>query len=95
MQGLQVFDEFGDLVFDMTNRLTLVIGEIVVPANTTKTVQSSLFSEGSLYIISKNSVAGSHINYSLSGDVLTLKHIYTQVVNWVTPTAITVIYGVY
>ena len=95
MQGLQVFDSSGNLVFDVTNRLSLVIGEIDVPVGTTKTVQSNLFSEGSLFIISKNSVAGSHINYSLSGNVLTLKHIYTQVVNWVTPSTITVIYGVY
>ena len=95
MQGLQVFDSAGNLVFDVTNRLTLVIGEIVIPANQIKTVQSNLFSDGSLYIICKNSVAGSRIDFSLSGDVLTLKHIYTKVVNWVTPSPITVIYGVY
>ena len=95
MQGLQVFDGSGNLVFDVTNRLSLVIGEIDVPVGTTKTVQSNLFSEGSLYIICKNLVVGSRIDFSLSGDVLTLKHIYTQVVNWVTPSTATVIYGVY
>ena len=95
MQGLQVFDGSGKMIFDVTNRLSLVIGEIDVPVYTTKTVQSNLFSEGSLFIISKNSEAGSLIEYSLSGDVLTLKHVYSELVNWVTPTTITVIYGVY
>ena len=95
MQGLQVFGANGKLIFDVTNRLTSVIGEIVIPANVTKTVQSSLFKEGSLYIISKNSVVGSYIEYSLSGDVLTLKHRYTKWMSASTPRDITVIYGVY
>ena len=95
MQGLQVFDGGGNLMFDVTNRLTLVIGEIVLPANTTKTVQSSLFSEGNLYIISKNSVVGSYIEYSLSGDVLTLKHRFVKWLDTTAPRDITVIYGVY
>lgn len=95
MQGLQVFDGAGNLVFDVTNRLTLVIGEVVMSANTTKTVQSSLFSEGNLYIISKNAVVGSYIEYSLSGDVLTLKHVYTKWMSASTPRDVTVIYGVY
>lgn len=95
MQGLQVFGDNGKLIFDVTNRLTSVIGEIVISANVTKTVQSSLFKEGSLYIISKNSVVGSYIEYSLNADVLTLKHRFTKWSSFAIARDITVIYGVY
>lgn len=94
MQGLQVFDGAGNLVFDITTSLTSIVGEVTLTPKATATIQSEAFSNGKPFIVADKVPVHTWISYSLSGDIMTLTY---NIPNWYggTPTNVTVLCGVY
>lgn len=75
MQGLQVFDEYGNLIVDNTSRLTLYLGELTLKkgSNDTATITDSRFANGKpFYVCVTVSTRGS-VAVSFSGNTMTAR----------------------
>ncbi len=95
MQGLQVFDASGRLIFDASTSLTVVLGEVIIAPKTTVTVTNDGLLNGNPFIVATDmAAAGNWIDYSVSGNTLTLTY---QVPSWNNSNFNNkkVIYGVY
>ena len=74
MQGLQVFDGSGNLVFDATKRLSVILGQVALNANEHITVYSDGFSYGTAFIYSNNLGSDRHLKYSVSGNSMSIQY---------------------
>ena len=94
MQGLQVFDGAGNLVFDASTSLTVVLGEVSLAPKATINITNDGFLNGLPFIVTTTMGIGTWVDYSLSGSTLTLTY---RVANWNrnTLTNETILYGVY
>ena len=95
MQGLQVFDASGRLIFDASTSLTVVLGEVIIAPKTTVTVTNDGLLNGNPFIVATDmAAAGNLIDYSVCGNTLTLTY---QVPSWNNSNFNNkkVIYGVY
>lgn len=95
MQGLQVFDEFGNLVFDATHRITVVIGSATILPRQTIQATDSAFANGSVFVITKGIDGQDYIDYSLSNNTLTMTWVRGNKPSAGVATSATLIYGVY
>jgi len=94
MQGLQVFDASGNIIFDATTSVTVVLGEISIAPKATVNIVNDGLLYGKPFIVTSTIGRGTWIDYSVSGNTLTLTY---QVPTWKTgiqPNE-TVLYGVY
>ena len=94
MQGLQVFDGGGNLVFDTTTSLTVVLGEVSIAPKATINITNDGLLNGKPFIVTSAMGRGTWIDYSVSGNQLTLTYRVSSWNNSVT-TNETVLYGVY
>ena len=94
MQGLQVFDSGGNTIFDTTTSVTVVLGEISITPKATVNIVNNGLLYGKPFIVTSTMGNGTWIDYSVSGNTLTLTY---QVPTWKTGTQPneTVLYGVY
>lgn len=95
MQGLQVFDASGRLIFDASTSLTVVLGEVSIAPKATVSVTNDGLLNGNPFIVTSNAVgAGNWVDYSVSGNTLTLTY---QIPSWNNASFNDekVIYGVY
>ena len=94
MQGLQVFDASSRLIFDASTSLTVVLGEVSIAPKATVNVTNDGLLNGKPFIITTTMGMGTWIDYSVSGNTLTLTY---KVASWNrnTLTNETVLYGVY
>ena len=94
MQGLQVFDSGGKLLFDASTSLTVVLGEVTIAPRATVNIVNNGLLYGKPFIVTSTMGNGTWIDYSVSGNTLTLTY---QVPTWKTGTQPneTVLYGVY
>ena len=95
MQGLQVFDSNGKLIFDASSSLTVVLGEVIVAPKATISVKNEGLLNGKPFIVTSNTMGtGSWIDYSVNGDTITITY---NVPSWnnVKFNDEKVIYGVY
>ena len=94
MQGLQVFDGGGNLVFDTTTSLTVVLGEVSIAPKATINITNDGLLNGKPFIVTSAMCRNTWIDYSVSGNQLTLTYRVSSWNNSVT-TNETVLYGVY
>ena len=94
MQGLQVFDGGGNLVFDATTSLTVVLGEVSIAPKATINITNDGLLNGKPFIVTSAMSRDTWIDYSVSGNQLTLTYRVSSWNNSVT-TNKTVLYGVY
>ena len=94
MQGLQVFDGGGNLIFDATTSLTVVLGEVSIAPKATVNITNDGLLNGKPFIITTTMGMGTWVDYSVSGNTLTLTY---KVASWNrnTLTNETILYGVY
>lgn len=95
MQGLQVWDELGNLIVDTSTRLTLYLGSIKLQkgVNETVTITDSGFSKGKPFYVCTTITSKGSVAVSFNGNTMSCKLIdglYTG-----NNYSVTIIYGVY
>lgn len=96
MQGLQVFDDKGNLVFDAANRITIILGQTSLAPNQTLIIYNDAFAEaGTPFILTTMLYSpNDYVKYSVSGNALTLQYINIKI-PYQSPNIITVTYGTF
>lgn len=96
MQGLQVFNEKGVLVFDGTRKITVVLGTFSLEPGNTISITNEIFTIGTVFIYSAFLGWDRTISYTQNGSTVTFTYVIGPVAKNMTPhPTANVTYGVF
>lgn len=95
-QGIQCWDANGNLVLDLTDRLSRVLGRVTIPINTSGYITDARFAQGEIWwqVLTANTLIGTYAP-NMTADKANNRIAYTPQPTFSAPSSVDVIYGVY